>query len=158
MLSEEQALRKCADLCSLSEHCVSEIREKLTKYEIEKPVADKIIDYLIKNKYIDESRYANIYVRDKARFNGWGPSKIRFMLSQKQISNEIITEALANFDVGEFDEHIERLLRNKIKTSHYTDNQKLKAALFRLGASRGYDFQTISRMIKKILSSVDDND
>ena len=69
-------LNKAATYASRCEHCESEVREKLLTWGGSCEEADEIIAYLIEERYIDNQRYANSYVKDKFRFNHWGKYKI----------------------------------------------------------------------------------
>ena len=90
MLTYEQAMLRLTSLCSTSEHCQSDGREKLYKWGLSREDSEKIIDYLLDEKYIDEYRYANAYANDKLRFSHWGRAKIRSMLYMQHIPEACI--------------------------------------------------------------------
>lgn len=151
IMKESEALQRCADWCSQSEHCISELREKLSKFGVEPDAAQRIEKQLIDERFVDERRYTEYYVRDKARFNGWGPMKIRFQLSLKRIDSKIVDEVLRESDSAIFDEQLERALRNKLRLSKNADKQKLRAALLRFGASRGFDYQAVYQAVGRLV-------
>lgn len=156
-MSVSEAIQKCADWCSQSEHCEFEVREKLQKYGVENDAIDKIICQLKEERYIDNSRYANYFAKDRARFNGWGPIKIKFQLSLKKIDTEIINDAISLVDSNIFEEQLRKVVQSKVKMSRQVDNQKLKASLLRLGYSRGFEYQMIARVVKLVLNeSIED--
>ena len=76
-LKYEEALYKSAAYCSQSEHCISDLRNKLTQWGVMESDWDKIIRYLVDENYINESRYAIAFTKDKFRYNKWGKIKIR---------------------------------------------------------------------------------
>ena len=93
-------------LCSRREYCRSDIMKKLlTALEGDSDQAQRLMDQLISEKYIDDSRYASAYARDKSSIAGWGAVKIRYMLQAKGISQEdirplptsMMTEHLQNY-------------------------------------------------------------
>lgn len=53
---------------------------------------------LLADRFIDDNRYAEAFVRDKIRLSGWGARKIRTSLRLKGIAAAIIDEALARLD------------------------------------------------------------
>ena len=53
LMSKEVALGKATALCGGSEHCSSQIMEKLSLWNVSVHDANDIMDYLIKEKYID---------------------------------------------------------------------------------------------------------
>lgn len=94
-LGFDQALYKMAALCSTAEHCESEVREKLRRMGLPEAEADRIIDRLYDERYIDTSRYCHAYVRDKFRFAHWGRVKIEQGLKLKRLPEADIRQALA---------------------------------------------------------------
>ena len=97
-LSPQEALHKAAAYCSSGEQCCYDISEKLKKWGIEDSEASKIIEYLIKQRFIDEARYAKGFTNDKFRFNKWGRTKIAYALRLKKIPETLIDEALYNIN------------------------------------------------------------
>ena len=80
-----KALKTVTAFCSKKEYCRQEIRQKLEKWEIAEKDIDTILEFLQKNNFINEQRYAQFYARDKFRFNKWGKQKISLMLKQKKL-------------------------------------------------------------------------
>ena len=94
-MSEQQALSRLASACSQAEHCTGEINQKLERWGIAPDAHQRILDYLITNKYVDDARFAKLFVRDKLKFNKWGRRKIAEALWMKRIPTDIQEEALA---------------------------------------------------------------
>lgn len=97
-LTPPEALHRAAALCSSSEHCIADIREKLSRWGIGEPDARTIVERLVQERFIDEGRYAIAFAKDKFRFSGWGRIKIRYALQQKRIGNSGIVNALSLID------------------------------------------------------------
>ena len=97
-LTPPEALHRAAALCSSSEHCIADIREKLSRWGIGEPDARTIVERLVQERFIDEERYAIAFAKDKFRFSGWGRIKIRYALQQKRIGNSDIVNALSLID------------------------------------------------------------
>lgn len=93
-VDKEKALEKLENLCSRSEQCEFELERKLIIWGLSVSERKEIIDYLKEYKYLDESRYAGSFARDKARFSYWGPNKIKFELKKRRIKDSVIKEAL----------------------------------------------------------------
>ncbi len=150
MTTYEQALSKAMALCSKSEKCISEIKQKLYDWGVEPDDKQKIIDYLVSERFIDESRFVNYYVRDKFKFNQWGKVKIGFMLKAKQLPPDLIAEALNNIDEETYIEQLERMLTEKARKTKLTDAYDRKAKLIRFAQSRGFEYEAIDLAIKRI--------
>ena len=96
--TKEQALGKLAALCSQSEHCTADLLEKLRKWEIDASDQAEIIAYLVKERYVDDARFARFFVNDKLRFNKWGRRKVEMALRQKQIPPSVSDAVFAEID------------------------------------------------------------
>ena len=152
-MNEKEVLQTCQGWCSQREHCIAELNEKLAKYDLTDSTKESITKQLLDDGYIDEQRYARCFARDKARFNGWGPRKIRFHLSVKRINSEAIDNAIAEIDPEIFEDSLERALTSRMKGADKKDRQRLKAALLRLGESRGFEYDNIFRITDKLLKA-----
>ena len=149
-MDAKKALNIAAGLCSKKEYCSSDILQKLERWEIPAREQAEIMAFLIKNKFIDENRFAASYARDKFRFNKWGKQKIVQMLKQKGISPDTIADALSELDDTDYDETCVSLLKQKMKSIKDTDPYKIKAKLYRFSLSRGFDYDTINRAISRL--------
>ncbi len=152
-ISPKQALIKAQNLCARSEKCKADIRQKLYDWQISSQDINKIIDLLIQEKFIDELRYAEYFVRDKYRFNKWGRIKIAYILKQKQIPPNFINQALHEINEKEYRESIKNEIIKKHKNIKNTEAHKLKEKLLRFSQSRGYELEISLDIIEKIISS-----
>lgn len=147
-LTYEEALYKSAAYCSQSEHCISELKNKLAQWNVTESDQLKIIRYLKEEKYLDEKRFAFAYVKDKFRYNKWGKIKIRLELHQKRIEKELIEVALETIDLEEYKEMIIRLANEKEKKLTYRNEYERKGKLYRFLAGKGFEIDVISKIIQ----------
>jgi regulatory protein len=141
------ALKRAAALCSKQEQCSHHIREKLKTWNVSYDDAEKIIEMLKKEKFLDDQRYATFYVRDKFRFNGWGKIKMAVMLRQKGIPEVTIDEALNQIDQERYFQLCHRLISEKSASLKETNLFKRKGKLFRFAAQRGFESDLIHRIL-----------
>jgi regulatory protein len=135
----KSALSRAMALCSKSEYCINDIRTKLHSWSVSEKDTERIISSLVKEKFLDEKRYAGFFVRDKFRFNKWGRIKIAAHLKSKNIPAEIIKDALDSIDNGIYIKTLKELLtehRKHIKAQNQFD---LKGKLMRYGLSKGFE-------------------
>lgn len=151
-METEKALQIIMGQCSRKECCSSDILEKLQKWELPEKEITKIMEILYRHQFIDDARYARSYAEDKFRFNHWGKQKITQMLHRKKIQPELIDKALLLIEPSTYQEECKTLLAQKMTTLHETDPYKLKAKLFRYGAGRGFDFDTLHSCLSQLLS------
>lgn len=147
--------------CAKREYCVSDVRAKAAKALSEaarkageepddiRSDADAIVSKLIADGYVSDLRYASAFAREKASLTGWGPVKIRFALSAKGISREVIDSALGEIDSDKADGRLERLLAAKARTLEGDPQAKLKLLKFAL--SRGYEYDAVSAAVDAAL-------
>ncbi len=139
--SEQDLLVKAQNYCSLAEHCVSEVREKLYQWGAVPAVQDRLLDRLCQSGFIDEQRYAAAFVHDKVAFQGWGREKIRMMLLMKHLPSPIVEEAIAGIDEEEYNRQLSRLIEQKTFSSkliNQTASLNFKNKLCRFLAQRGF--------------------
>ncbi|GAF04216.1 regulatory protein RecX [Saccharicrinis fermentans] len=135
----EQALLKASHICARQEKCIFDIQKKLNDWQVEPNIAQRVIDQLIKEKFIDEERYIRFYVKDKFLFNRWGKIKIRWQLKAKQISGKQVDTALEQINMGEYRQALAQLLIQKKRSIKNDDPFKTKASLIRYASSRGFE-------------------
>ena len=151
-MTEEQALQKLAALCSQSEHCTSEIKEKMTRWGIDEDAQQRVVEYLVANRYVDDRRYARSFVNDKLKYNKWGPRKIEQSLWMKHIDESIQREALDDVDNEEYISVLRPLLTSKRKTTKAETDYEMNQKLLRFAIGRGFTFE----QVKEVIDDVDE--
>lgn len=125
----------------------------------------QIIATLVKEKFIDDNRFADAFVRDKLKFNGWGKQKIVFKLRSLGVAADIIERALReNYYCGDGDGSaggedrlsgqnvLEKLLEKKWKSLKEDEPlQVRKAKAVRFAAGRGFEYGDIIAALAKIM-------
>lgn len=151
-LNHEQTIAydKAAFFCSRSEHCTSEVFEKLKLWGLQEEDAAPVIEKLTKEKYIDDERFARAYVKDKFRFNHWGKQKIAFMLRAKNISPEIQEQAFEEIQEEKYSDELQRLLTDKERSIKAKDKYDKRNKLMRFALGRGFESAEIYAAFKAL--------
>lgn len=155
--TKEQALHKVAALCSKAEKCVFDVEKKLTQWEIPQSEIDEIVDYLIKEKFLDEERFVRYYIKDKLTFNGWGKQKVRFQLQQKRVDMTLFQQLWEEIDQDQYQEQLLYLLQKKRKSIKDTDPWAVKQKLMRYAAGRGFQMDEIYSALDALAAGEDDD-
>lgn len=142
-----EALGWATAYCSRSEHCLSEVVAKLDKYELSAAETQRLLQYLQDEKYIDEARYAQAYVKDQFRFAHWGRLKIAQYLRMKHISDENIHNALDEIPQDEYMQVLRRLVQEKQKNSKAKTPYELSMKLLRFAYGRGFEPEHIKQCL-----------
>ena len=149
MADIDRILNNLRRQCSRREYCSTDILSKALKsLEGDREAAEKVVDTLVEEKYVDDSRYAQAYAREKSSISGWGEVKIRYMLSAKGLSKDVITEALAEIDEKTADSRLEKLLENKYRS--LKDDPQWKIKLLRFALGRGYSYDQVNGCMAKL--------
>lgn len=137
------------DICSRREYSVSDIRKKLLKaLDGDVTEAEAILEGLVRDRYVDDLRYASAFARDKSSIAGWGRIKIRYMLSSKGISGDVVEKALEEVDLPKSDARLDRLLECKARSLAGDPQRRLKLLRFALG--RGYTYDEVNDKINSM--------
>ena len=152
-------LLKMADLCSRSEQCEYDIIQKLYRSGLNADDRNKIINYLVDNRYIDNGRFARSYASDKCRFLSWGPYKIRMMLAAKRISSSDIRDALENISDEEWEEAVMRRARSKGKSLNIDlpDGRDVRLKLYRHLISQGFSTDLAKMALNRLAAEQKSN-
>lgn len=148
----EKVLDRMRNLCSRREYCRADIMKKaMSALDGDREKAEKVIEILVAEKYIDELRYASAFARDKSSISGWGETKIRYMLSSKGIPREVIDKALEEIDGAKAMTRLEKLMENKYRSLKEDPQCRLK--MLRFGLGRGYGYDEVSKVLDFLMKS-----
>lgn len=148
--SEDKAYSKMAYLCARKEYCISDIKDRLQKYALETEQVEKVIERLVQEKFIDESRYVRSFVHDRLKFNKWGKVKIEYLLRQKQISQAMIDNVFDEYSEHELNESLHDILQAKWRTIRGNTDYEKQNKLIRFALGRGFEMNKILESIKKL--------
>lgn len=145
-----KVLDRMRALCSRREYCKGDILKKVLKaMDGDREAADRIMDTLVKEKYIDELRYASAFARDKSSLAGWGVTKIRYMLSSKGVPGDVIAQALEEIDAEKAESRLDKLMENKFRSLKGDPQCRLK--MLRFGLGRGYGYDEVSSVLDRLM-------
>lgn len=156
IISEDNYLKcKNTALRSLekSNKTEKDMYSKLLTKGYENETIERVIYFLKQYEFIDDSKYAEMYIKDKS--NQQGISKIKYSLLRKGISQEIISEKLQLIDKE--DEFITALQLAKKKyiilCKSETDKRKLYRKLGDYLIRKGYSYDVVNKILGKVISN-----
>lgn len=145
-----KVLDRLRGLCSRREYCYADVLKKAKDaLDGDAQAAKEVADVLVEDKYVDDLRYASAFARDKSAIQGWGEVKIRYMLSAKGVSRDVIDKALEEIDQDKADSRLEKLLQNKLKS--LKDDPQCRLKLLRFALGRGYSYDEVNSLINTLL-------
>lgn len=124
-----------------------EIKDLLFKEGIDEDAILAAVDYLQDYGFLNDREYAELYARDKRNLNGYGPDKIRYLLKQKGVDDELIADALEHFTQDDEIELVEKIVHKKYVRNRNLSKEKTKIIRFLL--SRGFEYSAIKAVLSQ---------
>ena len=115
-----------------------EVREYLSKQEVSANIKEDIINKLLNNRLLDDVRFCKAYVSDRIYLSLDGPNKIRKDLENHDIDNDVINEALLEFNDEVIYDRLYKIIDKKIKSNHKYSRSILKEKIMNYIFDLGY--------------------
>ncbi len=133
-------------ICSKREYCRSDVlRKAIDRLDGDRSGAEELVDSLVKDRFVDDFRYACAYAREKSFVSGWGPHKVSTMLLSKQIDRQTIQDALSDIDAERASAKLSKVL--EVKWKSLAGDPQAKYKLLRFALSRGYDYSQVRPLV-----------
>lgn len=145
--TEQEAYLSLAALCAQAEHCQWEMLEKMRRWELSDEAQARVMERLMKERYVDDERYARAFVKDKVRYNKWGRRKVEQALWQKHIGDSVRLQVLDEVDDDEYISILRPLLQQKRRSTKAASDYELNQKLIRFAVSRGFTMDIIKQCI-----------
>lgn len=148
----QQALQSLMRMCARSERSSGDALRLMKRWGVADDEARNVLARLMAERFIDDRRFAEAFVRDKLNLSGWGAYKIKISLRTKGVAREIIEEVVSQMiDATNMKERLEDIMQRKLRTLKYSSTYEAKTKLIRFAASRGYDIEEAVECASKIL-------
>lgn len=102
--------------------------------------------------YLNDERFAEIYVRSKFRQKKWGRHKIKARLTAKRLPLHLIDRELNNLNQDEYEETLADILTKKMKELNLPLKES-RDKLFRFAQSRGFELSLCIEFLDKMKES-----
>ena len=97
--TREQRLQKALDLAyayvNPRDRTVSEVRQRLVRRGVSDDLAEEAVQILGEQGFLDDTRFARLFVADKRTLEEWGSERIRRGLLSRGIDRHLVDEAVA---------------------------------------------------------------
>ena len=134
---------KSLDILSRREHSVTELKEKLKRFNPDSTDLKDVIERLIASNFLDDERFASAFIRSKAE-TGYGPNYISQYLAKKGISSDKYD--MYSLEINWEDKCLTQF--NK-KRRNKEVNFKEKEKILRFLAYRGFSYEIIKNALKE---------
>lgn len=150
--STAEALQSLMRLCARGERSTGDAMRLMRTWGVPEGERQAVVDRLVAQRFIDNSRYAELYVREKSHLSGWGARKIAMQLRTKGVEKEVIAVALATIDRDEQSDRLVEKLRRKMRTTKAQSDYEMRGKLLRYALGLGYDYDDASTALDKIMA------
>ena len=146
-ITEQEALQKLSALCARAEHSSGEMLEKMRRWQLSEDARERVLNRLIDEKFVDDERFARLFVREKIRFDHWGRRKIEQALYQKGVASDISRRVLDEVDDEAYVAELKKLIAAKRRSVQAESDYELRAKLTKYALGRGFDYNVIRQCI-----------
>jgi regulatory protein len=146
-ITEQEALQKLSALCARAEHSSGEMLEKMHRWQLSEDARERVLDRLIDEKFVDDERFARLFVREKIRFDRWGRRKIEQALYQKGVASDISRRVLDEVDDEAYVAELKKLIAAKRRSVQAESDYEMRAKLTKYALGRGFGYNVIRQCI-----------
>ena len=147
----DEALASLMRLCARAERSSGDALRLMQNWEVAKEEQYRVLQRLQRERFIDDRRYAEAFVREKCNLSAWGRYKIQSALMRKGIASDIIAEALAALNTTDNKKRLQERLQTKIKHIKYDTPYQLKTKLIRYALSLGFEMDEVIDCVNEII-------
>lgn len=129
--------------CSYQDRCHKEIKEKLKSFKISSEELNEIVSNLIKDNYLNESRFSKSFVRGKFNIKNWGKVRIVNELKLRNISIYNINLGLKEIDDQDYINKLEDIFNKKLSSLRNLNSNLKKKKIISYLLYRGWESNLI---------------
>ena len=146
-ITEQDALQKLSALCARAEHSSGEMLEKMRRWQLSEDARERVLDRLIDEKFVDDERFARLFVREQIRLDRWGRRKIEQALYQKGVASDISRRVLDEVDDEAYVVELKKLIAAKRRSVQAESDYEMRAKLTHYALGPGFPYDVIRRCI-----------
>jgi regulatory protein len=151
-MSYDRAREKAMRYCSFQERCQLDLTNRFRAWNVEEKNWDKILDYLIDENFLNETRYVEAFIRGKFKMKKWGVNKIKMGLIAKRAFNESQFDKVfkAEIEEEEYLKTISKLIEKKNYLINEPDDFIKRDKVYRYMISKGYESDLVVKELNKL--------
>ena len=149
-LTNKEIENKIKIYCSYQDRCHKDVVLKLKDFNIDNKGKNEIISNLIKENYLNESRFCKSFARGKFRIKNWGRIKIKNELKLRDISSYNISLALKEIDDKDYIEKLDSIFKKKLSSLGNINVNIKRKKIFSFLKYRGWENNLIFEKINEI--------
>ncbi|SFN44906.1 regulatory protein [Bizionia echini] len=147
----EEAKRKLERYCAYQERCHQEVTNKLYTMRMIPEAIDVIIVHLLKHDFLNETRFAQTYVRGKFNIKKWGRQRLKLELKKRDISKYNIDLALKEISEPDYLKTFNDLALKKLNTISENNPWKKRKKLADYLLYRGWENHLVYDKVAELI-------
>ena len=148
--TEQEAYQKLSALSAMSEQCCHDVMQKLKRWEVVPEVAERIVARLVKERFIDEERYARAFVKDKFRYNHWGRVKIEMELKKRKIVQRHIEIGLEELQEEDNLYALREIIKKKRPSVKGKNEYEIRGKLICYALGKGFPMEDLIKVVGRL--------
>jgi regulatory protein len=112
---------------------------------------DKILVHLIQHNYLNEERFAKVFVRGKFRIKKWGKVRLVRELKSRDISKYSIDSALKEIEIDDYYDTLNALVEKRIDQVKEKNIYKKKKKVVDYLLYRGWESHLVYEKINEFI-------
>jgi regulatory protein len=155
----EDPVQQAKDIClrqlTLRPRTRVELAQALARKGIEADVAEQVLSRLDEVGLIDDTAFAEVWVRSRHNFQGMSRRALAVELRRKGVADESAAEALATVDAEAEEDRARQLVRKRLRVLANADEptkiRKLVGMLARKGYAQGLAYRVVKEELRTSL-------
>ena len=111
--SIDELITRLKRYCAFQERCHKEVKNKLQQLGAYGDTSDAVISHLIQHDYLNETRFAVLYVRGKFSIKKWGKKRIVNELKLRKITTYNIDKGLKQISEKDYEHTFDTLAQKR---------------------------------------------
>jgi len=144
-----EAFEKATRYCCAEERCRSQVAEKLTQWNVPPDMTEGILIGLQNAGFLNEDRYAELFIRSKVRQNNWGRYKIVHALKAAKVSQQSIQHGFSLLDEQIYLNTLNNVIRKAQKTICEANQSLKQRKIIQHAVSKGFETDLIIKMLNE---------
>lgn len=147
-MTEADALRRLAALCSRGEHSSGEMLAKMQAWGVDDEAQARVMQRLVEGRFVDDERFARLFVSDKLKFSKWGRRKIEQALWAKRVDEETAKKVLDEVPDDDYLAVLRPLVQQKARSLKAQSDYERRGKLTKFALGRGFTMDLVRQVVE----------
>ena len=147
-MTEADALRRLAALCSRGEHSSGEMLAKMQAWGVDDEAQAHVMQRLVEGRFVDDERFARLFVSDKLKFSKWGRRKIEQALWAKRVDEETAKKVLDEVPDDDYLAVLRPLVQQKARSLKAQSDYERRGKLTKFALGRGFTMDLVRQVVE----------